>query len=95
MGCLSANKSSLPVLLCQFKKGNDTQKNYCLSLKESINYNKSINFILKSDIASKFSINVEINGKSYNIRDKFNEANIREDLTKQYDLLDKHYSGYE
>ena len=98
MGCYTESNSSLPVLLCQFEKGKEAQKEYCFSLKNNINYHKPITFIIKSDKTSKFSINVEINGKLHNIRykfDKYDEDNLEEDLRKLYTLLNEHYSRYD
>ena len=45
MGCFQGN---LPHLICQFEKGNEIQKSYCIKLKDNFKSEHSIEFTIQS-----------------------------------------------
>ena len=91
MGCSETknNLSNLPTMICIFELGNETQKEYCIKLKENFKHNKSIRYEVKSYANSTFSIMFQINGQNHQIQNAFDENEMQNSLNKMYNLLDQ------
>ena len=88
MGCDADKERKIPILLCDFEKGNDDQKDYCLKLKDNFQHKKTIKYQIKS--ADEFSVKFKLNGKIYNIQNIYDskEAGMNKTLQEMYTLLD-------
>lgn len=71
-------------------KRNEAQKEYCYKIKDSIKFEKNINFEIESIVDQPFSINFIINNKSYNIQEIFDDSidSLNKSLKKINALLD-------
>ena len=84
-------KYHYPELLCFFETDNESQKSYCIKLKDNIRYEKPIRFEIKAGPAIQFKITFRLlNGKTYLIQDFFDDSDetLKESLNKIYTLLD-------
>ena len=88
MGCDAEKQKSIPSLLCDFEKGNEEQKLYCLKLKDNFQHKKSIRYQIKS--AEEFSIKFKIKGIIHNIQNSYDNSVEAMNKTLQdiYTLLD-------
>ena len=88
MGCDADKERKIPILLYDFEKGNDDQKDYCLKLKDNFQHKKTIKYQIKS--ADEFSVEFKLNGKIYNIQNIYDskEAGMNKTLQEMYTLLD-------
>ena len=88
MGCDADKERKIPILLCDFEKGNDDQKDYCLKLKDNFKHKKTIKYQIKS--SDEFSVKFKLNGKIYNIQNIYDstEAGMNKTLQEMYTLLD-------
>lgn len=92
MGC-DETKDSYSLLLCFFEVGNEDQKEYCLKLKDSFQYEKPIRFEIKSTPGVPFCIKFKLKGEPEprNIQETFDnsEQAMNDTLNKIYQLLGK------
>ena len=90
MGCNASNDSNLPILLCFFESGNEVQKNYCLTLRDSYQHEKPIKYEIRSSLDS-FSIKLKLKNMIYDIQTSFinnSEEEVQKALKEIYDKLD-------
>lgn len=89
MGC-SETKDNLATLIMYFELGNETQKEYCIKLKDNFQHEKSIKFEIKSKAELNFCIKFRVDGKLYDVQPVFSNSDeaMRDTLKKCYDLLD-------
>ena len=89
MGCDAEKPKNIPSLLCDFEKGNDEQKLYCLKIKDNFRHKKTIRYQIKS--AEEFSIKFKLKGKIYNIQNSYDNSEEAMNKTLQdiYTLLDR------
>ena len=82
-----------PTFILDFEKGNEEQKAFCLKLKDNFEYEKSINYVIKSNEGSTFSVKLEIENQIYEISNEFDDSEdkMNEILQKIYKLLDEQY----
>jgi hypothetical protein len=87
MGCFQGN---LPHLICQFEKGNEIQKSYCIKLKDNFKSEHSIEFTIQSKADEAFSIKIEKNKKELILQNDFNDEEeiLYQTLQKAYKFLD-------
>ena len=91
MGCGKIRrKESYPILLFEFEKGNEEQKNYCLKFKDKYDYIYDIKYQIRSNINTKFSIKFKIQEKTFNIQTEYHdsEEEIQKSLKYIYEKLD-------
>ena len=92
MGCDADKERKIPILLCDFEKGNDDQKDYCLKLKDSFKYEKPIKYEIRSNRIDPFSIRLKKKNKIYDIQTNYidnSEEEIQKALTDIYTILDE------
>ena len=89
MGCDAEKPKNIPSLLCDFEKGNEVQKEYCLKLKDNFKHKKTIRYQIRS--SESFSIKFKIKGKIYDIQNNYvnTEEVMNKTLQSIYTLLDK------
>ena len=90
MGCNASKDSDLPILICYFESGNEEQKNYCLTLRDSYQHEKPIKYEIRSCLDS-FSIKLKIKNMIYDIQTSYinnSEGEIQKALQEIYDKLD-------
>ena len=90
MGCNASNDSNYPVLICFFESGNEEQKNYCLTLRDSYQHEKTIKYEIRSSLDS-FSIKLKLKNMIYDIQSSYinnSEEEIQKALKEIYDKLD-------
>jgi hypothetical protein len=87
MGCVQANEQA--TLICFYETGNETQKAYCIKLKDNWHNEKGIKFEIKSVPQVKFAIKFKVKEKLHEIQKEFDdsEETMKETLQKAYDLL--------
>ena len=87
MGCVQANEQA--TLICFYETGNETQKAYCIKLKDNWKHEKGIKFEIKSVPQVKFAIKFKVKEKLHEIQKEFDdsEETMKETLQKAYDLL--------
>ena len=49
-----------PKLILNFEIGNEEKKDFCLKIKDNFEYEKSINYIVQSNVESTFCVKMEI-----------------------------------
>ena len=91
MGCKEIGDKDIPVLICFFEPNNDQQKNYCLNLKDNFQHEKTIKYEIRSTSDNKFSIQLKIKDKVYDIQTEFvgSEEDMNNALNKMYTILDE------
>ena len=89
MGCQDAKDKNVPMLLCFFETGNETQASYCLKLRDNFKHEKTINYQIKSGQNQPFKIQFKIKNNIHDIQNVFDnsETTMQETLQKMYDLL--------
>ena len=89
MGCDAEKPKNIPSLLCDFEKGNDEQKLYCLKIKDNFRHKKTIRYQIKS--AEEFSIKFKLKGIIHNIQNSYDNSEEAMNKTLQdiYTLLDR------
>ena len=87
MGCVQANEQA--TLICFYETGNETQKAYCIKLKDNWHNEKGIKFEIKSVPQVKFAIKFKYNQKLTELQKDFNdsEETMNETLQKAYNLI--------
>lgn len=95
MGCCSADKGkqNVPILLCFYELANDKQKNYCINLRYKWQYNKDVQFDIKSIPQVPFAIKLKIYDEIYEIQGVFDDCDdkLKSTLQQAYDLLNEKY----
>ena len=91
MGCKEVGDKDVPVLICFFEPGNESQKSYCLKLKDNFEPEKTIKYEIKSNVDTKFSIQLKIKDKTHDIQTEFTgtEEEMKIALDKMYKILDE------
>ena len=89
MGNNEAKDLDIPILECFFELDNEEQKQYCLKLRNNLNYEKTIKYEIKSVSKIKFSIRIKIKGKNNIVQNVFDnsEQKMSETLQKIYYLF--------
>ena len=91
MGCKEVGDKDVPVLLCFFEPNNESQKSYCLKLKDNFVHEKTIKYEIRSTADNKFSIQLKIKDKTHDIQTEFTgtEEEMKIALEKMYKILDE------
>ena len=93
MGCgeVKGKNNNYPVLLLNFDRDNEDQKNYCIKFKDSYHYTYTIKYEIQSTIDTTFSIKLKIKDTIYDIQTEFNDSEdeMKQALQKVYDKLDE------
>ena len=91
MGCKEVGDKDVPVLICFFEPENDSQKSYCLKLKDNFEHEKTIKYEIRSTADKKFSIQLKIKEKTHDIQTEFTgtEEEMKIALDKMYKILDE------
>jgi len=91
MGCKEVGDKDVPVLMCFFEPNNDSQKNYCLKLKDSFEHEKTIRYEIRSTADNKFAIQLKIKDKTHDIQTEFTdtEEEMKIALDKMYKILNE------
>ena len=89
MGCKNAKEQNVPILLCFFETGNDSQANYCLKIRDNFKNEKTINYQIKSGVNTPFIIQFKIKNTIHDIQTVFDDSEqaMNQSLKKMYDLL--------
>ena len=91
MGCKEVGDKDVPVLMCFFEPNNDSQKNYCLKLKDNFEHEKTIRYEIRSTADNKFAIQLKIKDKTHDIQTEFTdtEEEMKVALDKMYKILNE------
>ena len=91
MGCKEVGDKDVPVLMCFFEPNNDSQKNYCLKLKDNYEHEKTIRYEIRSTADNKFAIQLKIKDKTHDIQTEFTdtEEEMKIALDKMYKILNE------
>ena len=91
MGCKEVGDKDVPVLMCFFEPNNDSQKNYCLKLKDNFEHEKTIRYEIRSTADNKFAIQLKIKDKTHHIQTEFTdtEEEMKIALDKMYKILNE------
>ncbi len=91
MGCKEVGDKDVPVLMCFFEPNNDSQKNYCLKLKDNFEHEKTIRYEIRSTADNKFAIQLKIKDKTHDIQTEFTdtEEEMKIALDKMYKILNE------
>ena len=91
MGCKEVGDKDVPVLMCFFEPNNDSQKNYCLKLKDNFEHEKTIRYEIRSTADNKFAIQLKIKDKTHDIQTEFTdtEEKMKIALDKMYKILNE------
>ena len=89
MGCQNAKDQNVPILLCTFETGNESQAAYCLKLRDNFHHEKTINYQIKSGEKMAFSVKFKIRNTIHDIQNSFDDSEItmNQTLQKIYELL--------
>ena len=93
MGCNEVKDANLPVLMCYFEPNNESQKEYCLKLKDNFHHEQSIKYEIKSTADNPFCVKFKIKANIYDIQKEFNdsEEEMQKALNEMYKKLDEVY----
>ena len=72
MGCFSSN--SIGLILCNYERDNNLQKDYGLKVKTNLRNDKRIKIDIKFLEGDNFFIKFQFNGKVYNIQNSFDDS---------------------
>ena len=91
MGCKEVGDKDVPVLMCFFEPNNESQKSYCLNLKDNFQHEKTIKYEIRSTADNKFAIQLKIKDKTHDIQTEFTgtEEEMKIALDKMYKILDE------
>ena len=91
MGCKEVGDKDVAVLMCFFEPNNDSQKNYCLKLKDNFEHEKTIRYEIRSTADNKFAIQLKIKDKTHDIQTEFTdtEEEMKVALDKMYKILNE------
>ena len=91
MGCKEVGDKEVPVLICFFEPNNDSQKSYCLNLKDNFQHEKTIKYEIRATAENKFSIQLKIKDKTHDIQTDFTgtEEEMKNALDKMYKILNE------
>ena len=87
MGCSETKDANTPVLVCIIEPNNETQKAYCLQVKDNIKPTKPVKYEIKSYPNSTFSINLKIRNELKNIESFYDESQIDTTINSIHTLL--------
>ena len=90
MGCSEA-KENLPTIICIFEEGNETQKQYCLKLKDNFRHEKKTKYSISSSTQLTFSVKFKNNENLYDIQNTFDNSEVamNKALEQMYEILNK------
>ena len=90
MGCNEAKDENLPILLCNFKTGNEDQKAYCIKLTKNFKYQKKIKYSINSAQGVPFSVKFKLNNQIHDIQNVYqcSDEDMNSALNRMYDLID-------
>ena len=94
MGCNEVKDANLPVLMCYFEPNNESQKEYCLKLKDNFHHQQTIRYEIKSTPENPFSVKLKIKSIIHDIQNEFNdgtEEEMNKALNEMYSKLDEAY----
>ena len=87
----SERGQNIPQLICFYESGNEEQKEYCNKLKKNYNYEKPIDWDIKSIPKVPFGIKIAYNSKIEDLQNEFDDSEdtMFETLRKAYQFLEK------
>ena len=90
MGCDETKDNYAGVLIAFFEQGNESQKEYCLKLKDNFRHSKSIKYEIKE--MNLFSIQFRLRNKSepFKIQENpdLSDEALKKALNDMYNILD-------
>ena len=88
MGCDAEKEKKFPNLLCDFEKGNQEQKEYCIKLRDNFQHKTTIRYQIK--YGEQFSVKFQLKGKIHMIQNNFDNSEecMKKTLQDIYNLLD-------
>ena len=91
MGCNEMNGDKIPTLICFFEPGNESQREYCLKLKDNFNHINKVKYIIRSSPDENFRIKFKIKEKIYDIQNYFDDSDqqMHNALNDIYKILDE------
>ena len=91
MGCNEVKDADFPTLICYFEPENESQKAYCLKLKDNFHHEQSIRYEIRSTSTDPFAVKFKIKDHIYEIQTVFNdsEEEMNKALNEMYIKLDE------
>ena len=91
MGCNEVKDADFPTLICYFEPENESQKAYCLKLKDNFHHEQSIRYEIRSTSTDPFAVKFKIKDNIYEIQTVFNdsEEEMNKALNEMYKKLDE------
>ena len=91
MGCNEVKDADFPTLICYFEPENESQKAYCLKLKDNFHHEQSIRYEIRSTSTDPFAVKFKIKDNIYEIQTVFNdsEEEMNKALNEMYIKLDE------
>ena len=89
--CGKVKDQEQPTIICFYELGDDSQKEYCLKLRDNFTHSKTVKYEIKCSPGVPFCIKFKMKNKTYDIQNNFenNEQALKQSLEKIYKILDE------
>ena len=93
MGCNETKDITFPKILLFFEFGDETQKEYCLKVKDNFKYQSAVSYSIFSQAEVPFSIQLKLKGESQPIKIQenkdFSDKAMNESIAKICKILEE------
>ena len=89
--CGKSRSHEQPTIICFYDFGDDSQKDYCLKLRDNFKHSKTVKYEIKCSPGVPFCIKFKMKKKIYDIQNIYDNSDniLNESLEKIYKILDE------